>query len=82
MIQPQPPFPMYSPTHEYPVSEVNYVKFNSNILFSIIGVLNIYEVQFMFLTTFFIALYVGVSAYLAAKVMYASFVGYISISCL
>jgi len=44
MIQPQPPFPIYSPTHEKPISEVDYVKFKSNILFSIIGFLSILEV--------------------------------------
>ena len=84
MIQDQPPFPLYTSHHpEDPNAHtISYVKFKYNLFFSIIAAVDSFEINFMCLTTIFIAIYVGVSAVLAAKVIYASFVGYTLISCL
>ena len=57
-----------------------YYKFNDNFFFSIFGSIDQYEINFLLLTSIFVAFYVGINAIIATKVIYISFIGYILIS--
>ena len=45
-----------------------YYKFNDNFFFSIFGSIDQYEINFLLLTSIFVAFYVGINAIIATKV--------------
>jgi hypothetical protein len=59
-----------------------YVTFNKNGLLELVGTVDLFEMNFLILTHFFITFYVGINAIVAIKIVYITLYGYFLMACL